>query len=101
MRRNSICGLTAGALLLIGIVCLAQQSSAQLTMTGVGGGFGGAATNNTSFDGACTNAVFNAPACALTTANSGDLIIAVVGGSAGTDYYQWHRKVKLDVHGVA
>ena len=34
--------LLAVALFLVGIVCLAQQSSAQLTMTGVGGGFGGA-----------------------------------------------------------
>jgi len=33
--------LLAAALFLLGIVCLAQQSSAQLTMTGVGGGFGG------------------------------------------------------------
>ena len=34
----------AVALFLLGIVCLAQQSSAQLTMTGVGGGFGAAAS---------------------------------------------------------
>lgn len=39
MRRASI---AAFALFIIGLICLAQQPRAQLTMTAVGGGFGGA-----------------------------------------------------------